>query len=96
MGARDWLNSFACSFSAVFCRVLLDVFDRAAAEAQATVSAPQASASSTRVDSSPALDEALKQERLKSTALEEENKALRGQVATVLSYLDQVMPMDGK
>ena len=40
--------------------------------------------------------ESLKQEKLKSAALEEENKALRGQVATVLSYLDQVMPMDAE
>ena len=35
----------------------------------------------------------LEEEKSKSQALEEENKALRGQVATVLSYLDQVMPM---
>ena len=37
---------------------------------------------------------ALSEEQKKSSSLEEENKALRGQVATVLSYLDQVMPME--
>ena len=37
---------------------------------------------------------ALAEEKAKSQGLEEENKALRGQVATVLSYLDQVMPME--
>ena len=42
-----------------------------------------------------ALTAALNEEKAKSSALEEENKALRGQVATVLSYLDQVMPMEG-
>lgn len=31
---------------------------------------------------------------IKETKYMEENFALRGQVATVLSYLDQVMPMD--
>jgi hypothetical protein len=57
--------------------------------------AAQAAASSNN-DAQEAYEarESLKQERLKSAALEEENKALRGQVATVLSYLDQVMPMD--
>ena len=38
---------------------------------------------------------ALKEEKAKSSALEEENKAIGGQVATVMSYLDQVMPMEG-
>ena len=42
-----------------------------------------------------AVTAALKEEKAKSCALEEENKALRGQVVTVLSYLDQVMPMEG-
>ena len=36
----------------------------------------------------------LAEEKAKSQGLAEENKALRGQVATVLSYLDQVMPME--
>ena len=35
----------------------------------------------------------LHQEKLKAKALEEENKALRGQVATTLCYLGQVMPI---
>ena len=41
-----------------------------------------------------AANELLQQERGKSQALEEENKALRGQLATVLAYLDEVMPME--
>ena len=36
----------------------------------------------------------LAEEKAKSQGLAEENNALRGQVATVLSYLDQVMPME--
>jgi hypothetical protein len=36
---------------------------------------------------------ALAEEQARSSALEEENQALRGQVATVLSYLDQTNPM---
>jgi hypothetical protein len=69
---------------------------RRQATAQAAAQAEkQASASSSEAETE-ATTEALKQERLKSNALEEENKALRGQVATVLSYLDQVMPMDGE
>ena len=35
----------------------------------------------------------LKQERVKSQGLEEENKTLREQIAVVLSYLDQVEPL---
>jgi hypothetical protein len=35
-----------------------------------------------------------RRKKLKAKALEEENKALRGQVATTLCYLGQEMPMD--
>ena len=41
----------------------------------------------------PMHSDELHQEKLKAKALEEENKALRGQVATTLCYLGQVMPI---
>lgn len=64
----------------------------ATAKAEAAAAAAAGGASNEQV---AAANELLQQERGKSAALEEENKALRGQVATVLSYLDQVMPMEG-
>ena len=76
----------------------------AAAEAKSISAADGAASAREAVDASAdvsqgtmmEIKEQLKKEQLKSKALEDENKALRGQVATVLSYLDQVMPMEGE
>lgn len=61
----------------------------------AAAGAPNA-ASGASADELAAVKALLEQEQTQRLALEEENKALRGQVATVLSYLDQVMPMEGE
>ena len=65
--------------------------DKENAAQQANAMEQSAAASKQALDASK---KALADEKAKSLGLEEENKALRGQVATVLSYLDQVMPME--
>lgn len=68
----------------------------ATAEAKAATASAANAAGTASADDLAAAKALLEQEQTQRQALEEENKALRGQVATVLSYLDQVMPMEGE